>query len=121
MAEAPSTKLRLLCLVTSDPRTSARPAEAVRIVAGLGAWLPGQVALYLGPCAAIILEDHASLPLGEEEYRAYLPLLKQLSHPVYVPAGSEAARRSQPEIPCAGISEEELTRLASASLSVMRF
>ena len=40
-------KPKLLLLVTSDPRTSARPAEAVRIAAGIGAWKKADVTLYL--------------------------------------------------------------------------
>ena len=41
-------KPRVLFIVTGDPRTSPRPAEAVRIAAGVVAWKRADIAVYCG-------------------------------------------------------------------------
>ena len=46
-------KPRLLLIVTTDPRISPRPAEAVRIAAGVGAWQKIDVTLYLRDAAVL--------------------------------------------------------------------
>ena len=53
-------KPNVLMMVTSDPRVSARPAEAVRIAAGVGTWRKAGMMLYLhGPAALALLDTYA--------------------------------------------------------------
>lgn len=58
---------RLLVLIDSDPRTSPRPAEAVRVAAGVGAWRDIHVQLCLiGPACALAGDDLGAFCDGEE-------------------------------------------------------
>ena len=65
----------VLFIVTSDPRTSPRPAEAVRIAAGVGAWRKVAVTVYLrGPAVLALSEFPDDLSDGSN-FSRYLPLL----------------------------------------------
>lgn len=65
--------MKALFVIASDPRTSHRPAEAVRIVAGVGAWKKVDVSLYLHGEAARILDETAGDFVDEEHFERYLP------------------------------------------------
>jgi hypothetical protein len=68
----------LLILIGADPRTSSRPAEAVRIGAGLGAWQKVRVSVYFhGPAVACLTEFPETLEEGRL-IEQYLPMI--LSH-----------------------------------------
>ncbi|HWD20279.1 MAG TPA: hypothetical protein VHB20_13475 [Verrucomicrobiae bacterium] len=70
-------KRRLLFLIYSDPRTSPRPAEAVRIAAGLAAWQQTSIAIYFSGEAVRALGDDAEMLVNGENFTRYLPLLKE--------------------------------------------
>jgi hypothetical protein len=68
-------KRRLLFLIETDPRLSPRPAEAVRIAAGLAPWPKIQLLIYLrGPAVGLLSEAAEDWPDGDH-YAQYLPLL----------------------------------------------
>ena len=69
--------MKALFVIASDPRTSHRPAEAIRIAAGVGAWKKVDVSLYLHGEGKRILDDAPGEFVDEEHISRYLPMLEQ--------------------------------------------
>jgi hypothetical protein len=82
--------VRALFVIASDPRTSHRPAEAVRIAAGVAAWKKVDVSLYLHGEAALILDETAGSFVDEEHIERYLPMLDR--EKIYVKDFAKIAR-----------------------------
>ncbi len=76
---------KTLVIVESDPRTSPRPAEAIRIAAGIGAWKKTDVTLLLrGPVAGYCLQEYADELVDEDNFTRYLPLVVEQPRPIYI-------------------------------------
>src|SRR5271168_1919441 len=76
---------KTLVIIETDPRTSARPAEAIRIAAGIGAWKKTEVTLLLrGPVAGYSLQEYADELVDEDNFTRYLPLVAEGLHPIYL-------------------------------------
>jgi hypothetical protein len=76
---------KTLVIIESDPRTSARPAEAIRIAAGIGAWKKTDVTLLLrGPVAGYSLQEYADELVDEDNFTRYLPLVAEHPRPIYI-------------------------------------
>ena len=93
-AEVPPPSLagvlpRTLVTISEDPRESHRPAEAVRIAAGIGGWnkTEGDV-LLLGP-ASRVLSPWADEFVDGENYDHYLPILREWKRPVFLAPDAE--------------------------------
>jgi hypothetical protein len=111
-----------LFIIESDPRRSARPAEAVRIAAGVAAWKKVEVAVYLRGVAVWVLDEKAEALLDGEDYARYLPILRELGRPIYVQKGIAAPGEiGHVALPFEEISDEQLAELAAASECVLRF
>jgi hypothetical protein len=111
-----------LFLIQSDPRRSGRPAEAVRIAAGVGAWKKVDVAVYLREAAVLVLGEQAEALMDGEDYALYLPVLRELGRPVYVQKGAAAlGQLGQATLPFQEISDQQLAGLAAARACVLRF
>ena len=111
-----------LFIIQSDPRHSGRPAEAVRIAAGVGAWEKIEVTVYLRESAVLVLGEQAEALRDGEDYARYLPILRDLGRPVYVQQGAAALGELGPTtLPCKEISDEQLAELAAARECVLRF
>ena len=67
----------VLFIITSDPRTSPRPAEAVRIAAGIGAWRQVAVTVYLRGAAVLALSEFPDDLADGENFSRYLPLVRE--------------------------------------------
>ena len=65
----------VLFIITSDPRRSTRPAEAVRIAAGVGAWRKVAVTLYLRGAAVLALSEFPDELADGDNFSRYLPLV----------------------------------------------
>lgn len=113
---------KLLVLVTSDPQTSARPAEAVRIAAGVGAWKKAEVTLYLrGPAVRAVGEWVDEL-VDEDNFSRYLPIVRDFGRPVYVQRGAvELANLGEAPVPFEEIDDARLAELAAQANYVLRF
>ena len=112
----------ILFIIESDPRRSGRPAEAVRIAAGVGAWRQVEVAVYLREAAVLVLGTDAEELMDGEDYARYLPVLGELGRPIRVQKGAAAlSQLGQATLPYEEISDEQLAGLAAASDGVMRF
>ncbi len=76
---------KTLVIIESDPRTSARPAEAIRIAAGIGAWKKTDVTLlFRGPVAGYSLQEYADELKDEDNFTRYLPLVVEHPQPMYM-------------------------------------
>ncbi len=115
-------KPRLLFIVTGDPRTSPRPAEAVRIAAGVGAWKRADIAVYLRDVAVLALGESCGGLMEEEGYARHWPILAESSQPIYVQKNAAALRElGQAAVPFKEISDGQLAELAAAQTYVIRF
>jgi hypothetical protein len=115
-------KPKLLLLVTSDPRSSGRPAEAIRIAAGVGAWKKADVTIYLhGPAVLSASEWVDELREGDN-FTRYLPIVADFGRPVYVQAGApELAKAGELSVKTEAIDDTRLAELTAAATYVMRF
>jgi hypothetical protein len=115
-------KPRVLFIVTGDPRTSPRPAEAVRIAAGVGAWEKADIAVYLREDAVLALGESSGGLMEEEDYARYWPMLAESSQPIYMQKNATALRElGRPAAPFREISDGQLAELAAAQTYVIRF
>ena len=73
-----------LVLIETDPRSSARPAEGIRIAAGIGAWKKTDVTLLLRGLAGYSLQEYADELVEEDNFVRYLPLVAEGARPIYV-------------------------------------
>ena len=115
-------KPKVLILVSSDPRTSPRPAEAVRIAAGVGAWQKVEAILCLCGAAVLALGENAEELVDGESYVRYLPVVAESGQRLY--AYSEAAELNElGEAPLrfAIIDDSQLADLVANSSNVLRF
>ena len=111
-----------LFIITSDPRTSPRPAEAIRIAAGVGTWKKTDVRVYLGEAAVLALGEDTEALVDEENFRRYLPILGEIGRPIYVQqAAPLLAQLNQTTLPFEEVDDVRLAALASESSSVLRF
>jgi hypothetical protein len=76
---------KTLVIIETDPRSSARPAEGIRIAAGIGAWKKTDVTLLLrGPVAGYSLQEYADELVDEDNFTRYLPLVVESPRPIYL-------------------------------------
>lgn len=119
MAEISPGK-RLLIVVTSDPRSSHRPAEAIRLAAGIAAWRKVAVSVYFsGPAAAATNADADDF-VDEESYTRYLPMLAEFGSRVLVEAESPLVKQAG-QLPHEKLARSEFAALASESTYLLRF
>ena len=115
-------KRRALFVITSDPRKSHRPAEAIRIAAGVGVWKKVEVLVYLHEAAVLALSEYPDDLVDEENYTRYLPMLRESERPIYVQRGSPLlAQVGEPSLLFEEISGTQLGELAAQSSSVLHF
>jgi hypothetical protein len=115
-------KPRVLFIVTGDPRTSPRPAEAVRVAAGVAAWKKADIAVYLRGDAVAALGETPGVLLEEEGYARHWPILSESGQAVYVQQNAAALRElGRPAAPFREISDAQLASLAAAQTCVIRF
>ena len=115
-------KPRVLIVVESDPRTSGRPAEAIRVAAGIGTWRKVEILLHLRGPAILSLAQYSDEWIDEDNFGRYLPILQDLGRPVLVQQGArELAELGEPLIAFEEISDARWAELAAASHCVFRF
>ena len=113
---------KLLFIIASDPRLSARPAEAVRVAAGVGTWKKVGVTVYLRGPAVLALAEFPDDWVDADHYEHYLPLLGGLDAPVYVSQAEPLlAELGEARLPFKEIDDAALARLCAEHDSVMRF
>jgi hypothetical protein len=76
---------KVLIVVDSDPRQSPRAAEALRVAAGLAAWMTNELTVCLMGPAAMLLSTNVDL-IGDEDVRIAWPVLREARAAVFVDA-----------------------------------
>lgn len=111
-----------LFVVDGDPRTSARPAEAIRIAAGVGTWRRVDVTVVLCGAAVLALSEFPDELLDEDNYLRYLPIVGEFGRPVYVETGSPfLADLGEAPVRYECLSPDRIAAMAAASDYVVRF
>jgi sulfur relay (sulfurtransferase) DsrF/TusC family protein len=112
----------ILFVIADDPRASGRPAEAIRIAAGLGQWDKVIVSVYLRDAAVLILSENTDDFVDADNYERYLPLLAKPDRPIYAQSGSPSLKQvERGPFAFQEISDAELSRLAANHSQVIRF
>jgi hypothetical protein len=115
-------KPRALFIVTTDPRVSPRPAEAVRIAAGVSVWEKVDITLYLRGAATQALGEFADDLIDGENFTRYLPLLAETGRAVLVQRGGTAEGEwGGARIKFDEIDDVQLATHAAQSQFVLRF
>lgn len=113
---------RTLFVVESDPRTSLRPAEAVRIAAGVGTWKKTEVLLYLRGPAVLALGEFLDDLKDEDNFSRYLPIIGEWGRPVYVEKGAaHLTELGDARLGYEEMDERQLAALAATCQHVLRF
>ncbi len=113
---------RLLFIITTDPRTSPRPAEALRIAAGIGAWKKAEVIIYLRGAAVLSLGECVDHLVDDDNFTRYLPLVAEWGHPVYVEKATPHLRAlGASSFDYQEVGDEALADLAAGCACVTRF
>jgi sulfur relay (sulfurtransferase) DsrF/TusC family protein len=113
---------KVLFIVSDDPRTSPRTAEAIRIAAGVGAWKKAEITLYLRGDAVLALSEFADEFVDEDNFTRYLPIVGEAGQPIYVQKNApQLAELDEPVLKFTEISDDDLAGLAAQSTYVIRF
>ena len=107
---------RVLFIITSDPRHSGKPAEAIRIAAGVSAWKKTDVTVYLRDDAVLALGEDTTDLVNEDNFTRYLPMLAENNCPIYVQkhSGESSVKTEQ-------LNDTDLAKLAAKQNYVLRF
>jgi sulfur relay (sulfurtransferase) DsrF/TusC family protein len=113
---------RVLIIITSDPRQSGKPAEAIRIAAGVSAWKKAEISVYLRDAAVLALSEDCSDLVNEENYTRYLPMLAENGCSVYVQKANERLKElGESPMKFGELTDGELAKIAAGETYVMRF
>src|SRR5262245_39152459 len=94
----------VLITIASDPTTSARPAEAVRIAAGVGGWGKVQVQVYLKGPAVRALDEFADELASGELFTQYLPTIPNHGGRILVDRANPRVALVNPVVPYEALS-----------------
>jgi hypothetical protein len=110
-----------LFLIASNPHASHRPAEGVRIAAGVAAWKKTRVRLYLHGDAVRCLDEWAEELVDGDNFPSYLPILRDLACPVGVQAGAPGLADLAPTLKYTELSESDLKKWVAEATFLLRF
>ena len=111
----------LLIKIASDPRKSPRPAEAVRIGAGVGAWNKVKVHLFLEGLAVHCLDEFADELTNGELFTQYLPVILSHGGRILVDESNATLHSIKAAITFEKLPLEEITQFAAKADHVMQF
>lgn len=113
---------RALFIITGDPRNNPRPAEAIRIAAGVGTWKKADITVYLRDAAVLALGEYPDEFVDEDNYVRYLPIVGEFGRPIYVQKGAPLlSELGTPVLAFKEITDAELADLAAQQTCVLRF
>jgi hypothetical protein len=111
----------LLIEIVSDPAASPRPAEAVRIAAGVGAWGKVQVHLYFKGPAVRALDEFAEELTNGELFRQYLSVIPNHGGRLIVDQANPRLASLNPAVPFEALTSDQILQMESQMDHVMRF
>ena len=115
-------KSSALFIITGDPRTSAKPAEAVRIAAGVGTWKKADITVYLRGPAVLALSEYVDEFIDEDNFSRYFPIVGEFGRPIYAQRGAKLLNDiGDSPLTFEEIDDAQLARLAADCHYVLRF
>ena len=114
-------KRSVLIIVSSDPRTSGRPAEAVRMAAGLSTHGRLAVTLCLRGRALDVFRTSAEDLVDGDHFEDYLPILAGVGTIGIVGDLTEVRGENLGSLKLERLSEDELEKRISSSDRTIRF
>ena len=113
---------QVLFIDTGDPRTSPKPAEAIRIAAGVGTWKKADITVYLRDTGILALSEYCDEFIDEDNFTRYLPIVGDFGRPIYVQKGAPLLNEiGESPLKFEEISDDQLAGLAAKSNYVVRF
>jgi hypothetical protein len=113
---------QVLFVVTSDPRTSPKPAEAVRIAAGVGTWRKVAVTVYFRDAAVLALSEFPEGLVNGEIFRRYLPMVPESGGVILVHRGAPLLKEiGEAPVSFLETGDDGLAELAATTDYVVRF
>jgi hypothetical protein len=112
----------VLFVIDTDPRSSGRAAEAVRIAAGLAVWKRIDITVYLRDAAILILGEETDELVDQDNFTRFLPVLAESGRPIYVQESARwLANLGQSALAFREISDGGFAQLAMDRSQVTRF
>lgn len=111
----------ILFIVTSDPRASHRPAEAIRIAAGVAAWKKLAIKLYLRGAAVLCLSEFPDELVQGANIQRYLPTLAESATVLAQTDAPMLAKLVNPPVHFDLVSEDKLAQLCTKMNYTLRF
>ena len=111
----------LLIKIGSDPQKSPRPAEAVRIGAGVGAWTKVKVHVLLEGPAVFCLDQFADELVQGELFTQYLPSILNHGGRILVDQTTAALQSIKPAVQFERVSAEEINAFRATVDHLMEF
>ena len=112
---------RILIVVTSDPRRSSKPAEAVRIAAGISAGGGVEVSLCFCGDSVLALGEANSELIDGGNFSRYLPLLLETGGELLALKDSRLPEPPMSPVRFEVIETEHLARTMTGCESVFRY
>ena len=111
-----------LFIITADPRISAKPAEAIRIAAGVGTWKKADVTVYLRGPAVLALSEYVDELVDEDNFSRYFPIVGEFGRPIYAQKGAALLGEiGESPLKFEQIDDAELAQLAARCNYVLNF
>ena len=113
---------RALFIINSDPRSSPRPGEAVRIATGVGVWKKIDVTICLCEWAVLALGEATESLVDGDDLANYWAVIAEWGRPVFLKTGEPLLKNlGQTPARFERINTVQLAQLASQSDYVLRF
>jgi hypothetical protein len=113
--------LETLFIVTSDPRHSHRPAEAIRIAAGVGAWKKVTAHLYFRGPAVLCLAEFPDELVQSANIERYLPTAAEGGELLAQDTAPELEDLGKPGLKFTTVSDAQLASITARMRYVLRF
>ena len=118
----PRRKPKLLVIIDSDPRTSPRPAEALRMAGGIGVWDQVTVNVCLRHEASWAHAQDISSLTGSRMFKQFIPMVRESGGAVYIQSTDDSCMCIDADtLMNRNIKDEKLAKIAAESDYVLRF
>ena len=115
-------KRSLLLIISGDPRHSARPAEAVRIAAGILPWGQLRVQVCFRKAGVLALDSRSEDWKGGDIFLRHLPAIAQHSKVIWAEKDSPFIDElGEAIVNFENVSSSQLAQMAAESDCVMHF
>ena len=124
MTEPEGTKRKpvMLILIESDPRTSPRPGEAIRVAGGIGVWEQVKVNVVLRHAASNACSENAAQLEDGRLFKQFIPMVRESGGEVYVQADEETMQTIDGDtLMKRNIKDSRLIELSAEADYLLRF